>query len=108
MVSGRHAVITRAGHTFAIEDLGSRNGTKVNGEVIRGAIPLHPGDRIDAGGHLLLFQSHTAAPPPAVESTGAPVGVLRSVALAAPVKTEVSPAAKLRAVLEISKNLGSA
>jgi serine phosphatase RsbU (regulator of sigma subunit) len=105
MVSGRHAVILRAGNAFTIEDLGSRNGTRVNGESIRGAIPLHPGDRIDAGGHLLMFQ--VSAPPPPPPDAGAPIGVLRSLDLAAAMKTEVSPAAKLRAVLELSKNLGS-
>jgi pSer/pThr/pTyr-binding forkhead associated (FHA) protein len=32
-----------------IEDLGSTNGTYLNGEPLRGPQPLHPGDRIKIG-----------------------------------------------------------
>ncbi len=45
-VSRRHAVLRWDGHSFEITDLGSKNGTLVNGERIEGARPLAPGDVI--------------------------------------------------------------
>ena len=47
--SSRHARITREGHTFVIEDLGSTNGTYLNDEPLNGPAPLHHGDRIRIG-----------------------------------------------------------
>jgi hypothetical protein len=47
--SARHARITRQGHVLVIEDLGSTNGTYLNGEPLSGPQPLHPGDRIRIG-----------------------------------------------------------
>ncbi len=47
--SSRHARITRQGHVFVIEDLGSTNGTYLNDEPLGGPQPLHPGDRIRIG-----------------------------------------------------------
>jgi pSer/pThr/pTyr-binding forkhead associated (FHA) protein len=48
-VSARHAAIVRRGETFVIQDLGSRNGTFVNGTRITGDTPLHDGDVIGFG-----------------------------------------------------------
>ncbi len=47
--SARHARITRQGHAFVIEDLGSTNGTYLNEEPLTGPRPLHDGDRIRIG-----------------------------------------------------------
>lgn len=47
--SARHAHISRQGHVFVIEDLGSTNGTYLNDEQLTGPQPLHPGDRIRIG-----------------------------------------------------------
>lgn len=47
--SGRHARIERQGNVFVVEDLGSTNGTFLNGEPLRGIQPLHHGDRIRIG-----------------------------------------------------------
>jgi pSer/pThr/pTyr-binding forkhead associated (FHA) protein len=47
--SSRHARIVRQGPVLVIEDLGSTNGTYLNGEPLRGPQPLHPGDRIRIG-----------------------------------------------------------
>ena len=47
--SSRHARITRQGSLAVIEDLGSTNGTYLNGEPLSGPQPLHPGDRIRIG-----------------------------------------------------------
>src|SRR5438477_10316832 len=47
-VSGRHAELRRGDKTYQLRDLGSTNGTRVNGT---GAseITLHPGDRLRFG-----------------------------------------------------------
>jgi len=47
--STRHARISREGHVFVLEDLGSTNGTYLNDEPLNGPQPLHPGDRIRIG-----------------------------------------------------------
>jgi hypothetical protein len=47
--SARHARISRQGYVLVIEDLGSTNGTYLNGEPLSGPQPLHPGDRIRIG-----------------------------------------------------------
>jgi hypothetical protein len=47
--SSRHARIFREGPVVVIEDLGSTNGTYLNGELLTGPAPLHDGDRIRIG-----------------------------------------------------------
>jgi hypothetical protein len=47
--SSRHAKITRQGRTVVVEDLGSTNGTYLNGQPLNGPQPLHDGDRIQIG-----------------------------------------------------------
>jgi hypothetical protein len=48
-VSGRHARISPAGGGAVIEDLGSTNGTLVNGARLTSSRALQPGDTIDIG-----------------------------------------------------------
>lgn len=52
-VSKEHAEILRRGGHFYLRDLGSRNGTRVNGSRAREPVELHPGDRIEIGEVLL-------------------------------------------------------
>ncbi len=71
-VSRVHAVFERFGDTWCVRDLGSRNGTFVNGDRIIGERALHSGDEILLGRLRLLFRGpaggkETAAiaqPPP--------------------------------------------
>ena len=51
MVSRRHAQVTREGHTFFLEDLGSGNGTFLNGKRIAGRTPLKAERPPQAGPH---------------------------------------------------------
>jgi serine phosphatase RsbU (regulator of sigma subunit) len=48
-VSKDHAEIARAGDRWTIRDLGSRNGTRVNGVEAREPVALGAGDRIEIG-----------------------------------------------------------
>ena len=54
-VSRVHAVFERFGETWCVRDLGSRNGTFVNGERIISERALHSGDEILLGSLRLLF-----------------------------------------------------
>jgi len=48
-VSRNHARIARRGASITVEDLGSRNGTRVNGKLITGPTLARSGDQIDVG-----------------------------------------------------------
>jgi pSer/pThr/pTyr-binding forkhead associated (FHA) protein len=48
-ISRRHCAITRSGTKVTIKDLGSRNGTLVNGEKTEGEVALESGDEITIG-----------------------------------------------------------
>lgn len=52
-VSKEHAEIARDGARWTVRDLGSRNGTRVNGRDAIDAIPVAVGDRLEVG-HLLF------------------------------------------------------
>jgi sigma-B regulation protein RsbU (phosphoserine phosphatase) len=54
-LSRRQAQIKREGDGFYLSDLGSRNGTVLNGNKIKEACLLHPGDTITLGTYLLSF-----------------------------------------------------
>lgn len=50
LISRQHAAIRHDGQGFVVEDLGSHNGTTVNGQPIDGVWPLRDGDQIELGG----------------------------------------------------------
>ncbi|MBW2255106.1 MAG: FHA domain-containing protein [Deltaproteobacteria bacterium] len=69
MVSKHHAVVWRDGDTLQVRDLGSRNGTLLNGERLQGTATVNPGDRIQLGPDTVLMVqaeevagSHAPAP----------------------------------------------
>ncbi|HSP15406.1 MAG TPA: FHA domain-containing protein [Thermoanaerobaculia bacterium] len=55
-VSRRHAVITVHGEEALVQDLGSRNGTWLNGEKLEAARPLRTGDEIRIAQTAIRFQ----------------------------------------------------
>jgi transcriptional regulator with GAF, ATPase, and Fis domain len=76
-VSGLHARIQRAGDRsdlFVIHDLGSTNGTFVNGRRIHGPTPLEDGCVLFLGSQVLVFRLYTGAELAAVgEDAAAPL-----------------------------------
>ncbi|MDB4969057.1 MAG: sigma54 specific transcriptional regulator, Fis family [Myxococcales bacterium] len=61
-VSRRHLRITFREETLWAEDLGSRNGSKLNGRVIEGRVALQPGDVLTAGPvEVSVFTSSAAS-----------------------------------------------
>ncbi len=66
-VSRRHARIVIRGTEAVLEDLGSKNGTFVNGERLDGPYVLRAGDKVKLGGCTLEF---VPAPAPARTPTG--------------------------------------
>jgi len=48
-VSGHHACIVRNGDAYTVEDLGSTNGTFVNGRAVASVAPLGFGDEVAIG-----------------------------------------------------------
>jgi serine/threonine protein kinase len=73
-ISRHHARIARSGGAFAVEDLGSTNGTFLNGRRISGREILSPGDRIQVGATTLVVQvsvpsaGEAGAPPESISS----------------------------------------
>ncbi len=55
LVSRRHLRITVTGETAILDDLGSRNGTLVNDEPVFDGYRLSNRDRIQIGGHEMVF-----------------------------------------------------
>jgi DNA-binding winged helix-turn-helix (wHTH) protein len=55
-VSRRHAAINIHGEEAVVQDLGSRNGTWLNGEKLEAARPLRPGDEIRIAQTAIRFQ----------------------------------------------------
>ncbi|HET9654213.1 MAG TPA: FHA domain-containing protein [Kineosporiaceae bacterium] len=62
-VSRAHAVFERRGSEFRVQDLGSLNGTYVNGLDVNAAV-LRTGDRIQIGKFSMVFHQNPAEVPP--------------------------------------------
>lgn len=75
-VSRRHARIVVGNLTAYLEDLGSKNGTLLNGNPVRGRVGLQDGDRIFLGEGVVTMQfieagdSAPTEPPDAITPTG--------------------------------------
>lgn len=124
MVSRKHARVVRRGREFVLEDLGSGNGSFVNGKRITEPVALRHDDRIKLGPVLLRFESDEPAARPrgGADSPGATdvqgafelddsVEDSSSTIMGSVGATggfgmlDVQPQAKLKAVLEISRAL---
>ena len=56
-VSRRHALIVVEGGRAVLEDLGSKNGTRLGGRQVDGPVVLADGDQIQVGALLLTFRA---------------------------------------------------
>jgi adenylate cyclase len=77
IVSKEHCIIEQRGEQFVLRDLGSLNGTYINGERVSGEGPLKHGDEIALGGTRARFDDAKGgvaakgiAPAPAPASVG--------------------------------------
>ena len=128
VVSARHFIILNRKGSYSLEDLGSMNGTFVNGQRLAGRTRLFSGDRISVVGLTLVFQDKDAPVEvspgsfgatmktmggipetrtiPLSELVNAPhVPELSSLEVDGDLRLSVKPEAKLRAMLEIARNL---
>ncbi len=75
-VSRMHALLVRREGGWVLSDLGSHNGTRLNGWLIREAVPVRAGDRVEFGSMAFIIQdappAEPPADPPAEPSPGAP------------------------------------
>lgn len=55
LISRKHAKILVQGEKATLVDLGSRNGSRLNGRFVQGSVPLADSDRIRLGGQELVF-----------------------------------------------------
>jgi Protein kinase domain/FHA domain len=62
-ISRRHARFARVGSGFVVEDLGSTNGTFLNGRRIEAPELLSVGDEIEVGGTRMIVQVSATTPP---------------------------------------------
>lgn len=57
-VSRRHAQLRRAGERWLLRDLGSSNGTRVNGMRVTEETEVRPGDHVNLGGVRFRLSGH--------------------------------------------------
>jgi pSer/pThr/pTyr-binding forkhead associated (FHA) protein/predicted negative regulator of RcsB-dependent stress response len=67
-VSRSHSVLQASGNEFTIRDIGSRNGTFLNGKKIQEEVPLHHKDIIKIGIYTLRFLQEATDEPYELES----------------------------------------
>ena len=72
-VSRRHACIRVDGPQASVEDLGSKNGTFVNGQPVREPVPLVDGNQVRLGTVVITFR---IPPPPRSTDTVHPQAVV--------------------------------
>jgi S1-C subfamily serine protease len=117
-VSGRHAAVFRQQNAWLVRDLGSTNGTWVNGTRVRGDRVLAPDDviRFGADGPGLVFRPGTGEPPtvpptrPAVTRPAPPrrAAVSTTGRIRAEVRRQTAPWKRVTLVVAVIAALGAA
>jgi hypothetical protein len=70
LVSRQHARVVVAGEEAFVEDLGSRNGVRLNGNLIQGRSPIHDGDRLRIGTQEMVVCRAETSPLAQARATG--------------------------------------
>ncbi len=91
-ISRRHAVFRLVGDALEVEDLGSRNGTLVNGERIAATRPLAAGDTVELGSTVIEVEAVPTGTEPVEEND-------RSAALTRVASAGLEPAAPAKSDL---------
>jgi len=103
-VSRQHAQILYQNGEFYVEDVGSSNGTWLNGSRVTKRLPLTKQDQLQIGPYVMSLHSDGA------DSTAETPHVIRARVEAQPSNLTLSgpnPAHRLQVVLEISRHLGN-
>jgi hypothetical protein len=61
-VSRLHAELVRNGDGWLLNDLGSHNGTRLNGWLVRETVPVRGGDRVEFGSVTFILRDEPQAP----------------------------------------------
>jgi serine phosphatase RsbU (regulator of sigma subunit)/pSer/pThr/pTyr-binding forkhead associated (FHA) protein len=103
-VSRQHARVGCDGNAWFVEDLGSSNGTFVNGARVHGRTPLGERDLLQIGPYVLNLRAESEEPAPEADH------IIRSqidVVSSNQTLYTQNPAYKLQVVLEIAQHLGN-
>ena len=73
VVSHRHARLKQEGEEYVLEDLGSSNGTYLNGQRLVGRRPLKSGDQVRLGASITLTYETTLSSPETVVRAAPPI-----------------------------------
>jgi hypothetical protein len=69
-VSRMHALLVRREEGWVLSDLGSHNGTRLNGWLVREPVQVRSGDRVDFGSMAFIIQGDPEPPPSVAEEHG--------------------------------------
>jgi phosphoserine phosphatase RsbU/P len=100
-VSRRHAQIVGGDGTYHIEDLGSVNGTFLNGQRITDSRPLKNGDLLKVGDYFLTFRQE-----PLPRESEATIIAQVDATPSNPALFAENPQQKLQIILELARDLG--
>jgi len=92
-VSRRHARLKRANGALLIEDLGSYNGVRINGERIAEPTPVKEGDLIEIGDYDLGVEGRFEFAVPPVRATMPPSASARTIPPASATARTIPPGA---------------
>jgi FHA domain/DUF1707 SHOCT-like domain len=69
-VSRMHALLVRRDDGWVLSDLGSHNGTRLNGWLVREPVPVRPGDRVEFGSMAFIVQGDPPGEPAQAQPAG--------------------------------------
>ncbi len=90
-VSRRHSRLFFQNGSYVVEDLGSTNGTFVNGQRLTGPYILRPGEMLNFGEHVSVLYEATQIDPNATVVAGSPRPVAQKQPIYAPAPSQPVP-----------------